>query len=214
MQSVSSSCDQEYQPADTVTTSDSSSPQHSAGSIPALEEAVSKRSVSFDGSVLAFQHLHIDDFSDAEIENAWYTQEYLAKIKAKTAKTIKKMMAVGGNKKSPCPRGLEYRTPAGAQRRRKNRFEAWDAVLAEQDRQSDEGIEDADLLAHTYILFASHCSTQARVMGIQDERRMYRPQRAPSYKMLDKQHLVEEYFGRIQSSRGTTMVLTPSHRAA
>jgi hypothetical protein len=216
MQSVASSCDQEYRTADTVTTSDSSSPHDSAaGSIPALEEAKSKRSVSFNRSVLAFRHLHIDDFlSDAEIENAWYTQEYLAKIKTNTANAIKKIMAAGGNKPPPFPRGLEYRTLDGVQRRRKNRTDAWDAVLIEQDRQLDEGIEDTDLLAHAYIAFASHCSTEARTMGIHDERRMHSPQSAASSKMVDKQHLVEESFGRIKPSRGTTMVLTPCSRAA
>jgi hypothetical protein len=51
-----------------------------------------------------------------------------------------------------------------------------------------------------YSAFTSHwCSTEAREMGIQDERMTFRPQSAPSSKMLDKLY-VKEHFGRIQPS--------------
>ena len=69
-----------------------------------------------------------------------------------------------------CARGLEYRTPSGAQHRQLNKINAWDAVLDEQDRQWQEGVCDADALAQVYIASSSHCLKSARQIAMNDER--------------------------------------------
>jgi hypothetical protein len=65
-------------------------------------------------------------------------------------------------------RGLETRTPRGARRRVMNRRRATHAVIDEQSRQEQEGVEDVDMLGEIYKGFTSHCIRQACDVGSRD----------------------------------------------
>jgi hypothetical protein len=65
-------------------------------------------------------------------------------------------------------RGLEARTPRGARRRVTNRRRATHAVIDEQSRQGQEGIEDVYMLGEIYKGFTSHCMRQACDVGSRD----------------------------------------------
>jgi hypothetical protein len=67
-----------------------------------------------------------------------------------------------------CPRGLEYRTPLGSQKRQANKWTAIEAVLEEQQRQQVEGISDDEYLSQVYKQAALHCQQEALERGLAD----------------------------------------------
>jgi hypothetical protein len=67
-----------------------------------------------------------------------------------------------------CPRGLEYRTPLGSQKRQANKWTAIEAVLDEQQRQQVEGIDDDEYLSHVYKHAVPHCQQEALERGLAD----------------------------------------------
>lgn len=67
-----------------------------------------------------------------------------------------------------CPRGLEYRTPLGSQKRQANKWTAIEAVLEEQQRQQVEGIDDYEYLSQVYKQAALHCQQEALERGLTD----------------------------------------------
>lgn len=67
-----------------------------------------------------------------------------------------------------CPRGLEYRTPMGSQKRQANKWAAIEAVLDEQLRQQVEGISDDEHLSQVYKQATPHCQQEALERGLAD----------------------------------------------
>jgi hypothetical protein len=67
-----------------------------------------------------------------------------------------------------CSRGLEGRTRLGSRRKLNIKRRARDAVLNEQQRQRDEGIQDPEMISEVYKGFTRPCHTQAHRLGIRD----------------------------------------------
>lgn len=130
-----------------------------------------KKSVSFKRTVHVHRHICLNDFSDKERQNVWYSIDDLAMVRAECIHTIK-MMTSGKTFEEDflySSRGLEYRTPVGAQLRRMHKVDAWDAVEAEQQRQDKREIFDADSIARVYLSCTKPCRTEAHELAIKDE---------------------------------------------
>eukprot|EP00980_Cylindrotheca_fusiformis_P010444 scaffold2322_cov135-Cylindrotheca_fusiformis.AAC.3 len=66
-------------------------------------------------------------------------------------------------------RGLEHKTPTGAQRRVENRAKARRAVLDEQVYQSKMGFKDPEYIAALYSTITHRSRVEANILGIKDE---------------------------------------------
>lgn len=142
-----------------------------------------KASVSFDNAVRAYRHLHLNDMDQAEHEASWYSQEELDNIKRECHYTAK-LVARGkllphdddltiqscSSPTSLTFRGLEYRTPDGANLRQVNKETAWDKVLDEQETQYKMGkyLDDDESIARVYQEVSRHCHHAAHLMGLAD----------------------------------------------
>lgn len=141
------------------------------------------RCVTFTRTVKVYSHIHINDMPHRIVSRAWYNQEELSHIKEEVYEIANAISLVEESSKSKnrgaaitnssyslhCPRGLEYRTIEGAQRRRRNRKRAWDAVLDEQERQWEKhGAVDSEALATAYRVISEKSATEAHQNALSD----------------------------------------------
>jgi hypothetical protein len=129
--------------------------------------------VSFNKFVIMHPHIHLNEYSENEVKMTWYNSTDIADILEDCEQTIKAMVSrtCGDKDIEYCPRGLEYGTASGAQLRQTNRFNAWDAVLDEQDRQYQEGADNTERLGHAVYSICAIGSVQAaHLMALCDER--------------------------------------------
>jgi hypothetical protein len=100
------------------------------------------------------------------ISRTWYSPQDLLRIKQEVLFELASMPK--NDSSSACHRGLEYRTLAGAERRRRNKEQAWDAVLNEQDRQWNESIVDEESIARVCRACSYRSTLEAQELAIQD----------------------------------------------
>lgn len=131
-----------------------------------------RRGITFNEVVNVHFTLHVDDLNDDEYFNTWYQKHDFQMMRVAFAETVTKISkgAYTGDSDRHCARGLEYRTRAGAQKRKLNKLNALCAVLKEQDRQVDLGIEDDEELRRVYMEKSSQCKEEAWALGVADER--------------------------------------------
>jgi hypothetical protein len=149
------------------------------------QRPAAKKSVTFHGAVRVYPHLHINDFTPFEWSQAWYSDEEISEIKSECTLTVNLVksghlsMNDDENDSSSsrsrswstlCFRGLEFRTPEGAQQRRENKYMAWDRVLEEQDAQYARGAFDSDAIARKYNEVSFHCQAKAHALALDDAR--------------------------------------------
>jgi hypothetical protein len=134
--------------------------------------------VSFHKFVIVHPHLHLNEYSENEVKMTWYNSTDSAVILKDCEQTIKAMVSCtyGDKDIEYCPRGLEYKTASGAQLRQTNRFNAWDAVLDEQDRQYEEGAECTERIGQVYSICGIGSVQAAHLMALCDERSIRVPQ--------------------------------------
>jgi hypothetical protein len=138
-----------------------------------------RRRVLFKETVSVRPITHIDDMSEERIHAVWYDKKDFEDIKKGIVSTVRLMMSCqegNGDSSSSvidneehCSRGLEYRTRDGASARRENKWNALNAVLDEQDRQKELGIQNEKLLSQIYITENRRSRLNALQLGIQDE---------------------------------------------
>jgi hypothetical protein len=117
-----------------------------------------RRIVSFAPQVETYLVVEcLRDLPEGEIAATWYKRDEYYAIKKSWTPTVKKMykgLPLDTDEES---RGLEYRTPAGAQRRQKNKLHSIDAVLDEQERQWEENRRNPTYIAEIYSQATAHC---------------------------------------------------------
>jgi hypothetical protein len=122
--------------------------------------------------------LHRNSYSEPTSErklnpsDLFYNKEEYSKIEEEN-KAMAEMSQIPKSLQSSetiSMRGLEARTPRGARRRVTNRRRATHAVIDEQSRQEQEGVEDVDMLGEIYKGFTSHCIRQSCDVGSRDAR--------------------------------------------
>lgn len=131
-----------------------------------------RRRVQFKETVSVRPIVHVNNMCDDEIADVWYNKTECQDMKRSMALTVK-MISAGlfqGDDDEHCARGLEYRTRAGATRRRENKVNALDAVLDEQDRQRGRGMEpDDEAIRQCFLDENLHCRLAALEKGIADQ---------------------------------------------
>ena len=128
------------------------------------------RSVAFAAGLFTFHEvLHINDYSDEEINLTWYDKNEIQMIKAEN-KAVANMINHVMENENLCFRGLENRQRAHAIEKRRNKANARALVFLEQEIQKEQGAEDPEALADIYYDATQHCQVAANMMGLRDER--------------------------------------------
>lgn len=127
-----------------------------------------KKSVSFLPCVLMYRTLHINNYSDVEIDNTWYNAEEMQAIVDDCVTIISSIGEEEPANNAQCIRGLEFRTPSGQKRRATHRFCAFDAVLGEQDAQWEYGENDSNKIRIRYRVYSKPSQAEALRIGLED----------------------------------------------
>lgn len=129
-------------------------------------------SVTFSGKKHIKKIPHINTMSEEEIEQIWYSHYDYDDIKASFEYTVFMMDAGEArtveNDDHTC-RGLEMRTEEGAWSRFEHKRDAYNAVLDEQDRQWNDGEEDADQIAACCLEVTESAYKGAVERGMKDQ---------------------------------------------
>jgi hypothetical protein len=130
------------------------------------------RTVTFSGEVCVRRTINNEDYTPEEKLGTWFSVQEFDEMKAERRSTVHIM-----ERRNPsvddgqhCFRGLEFRTREGSRRRQFNQVDAAMAVMDEQDAQLQSGINDAEKLAHVYIICSSHCQDNAHGRALNDQR--------------------------------------------
>jgi len=127
----------------------------------------STRCVSFDLSPNYWYIEQLDDIDDDMFYDLWFDEDEIKAMQASAARVM------SGNNKDDSPRGLEYHTFEGGERRRYERSKVSEAVLGEQLRQRAardcEGTPvDPERIAVEYRKVSKHHQDLAYQRGTQD----------------------------------------------
>lgn len=129
------------------------------------------RSIRFYEVVSIRSTIHLNDMTDDEIDDAWYTREEMTDIKRRMAAEVKHWVAGKPMNENLSTRGLEFRTREGSQKRKANKINAIMAVLDEQDLQKVRGIDyNPEGLRSVYEPHALRCLQAAQVLAMGDAR--------------------------------------------
>ena len=138
----------------------------------AMRTGPSSKSVSWYPGVSVRECLHINNFTDDEVDRAWYKRQDFTAMK-QSFQSIVRRLGNGsweGDSDTETARGLEYRHREGAMKRKVNKLNGLMAVLDEQERQWQNGIEHNDVaISDAYVSINLKCSFSARMMGMKDE---------------------------------------------
>mmetsp|Transcript_33349 Transcript_33349/g.76827 ORF Transcript_33349/g.76827 Transcript_33349/m.76827 type:complete len:182 (+) Transcript_33349:33-578(+) len=127
------------------------------------------KQVRFHGMVQVSEIVHIKDMGD-EIRDIWYSTREFVAIRESNYEDLSLILSgkvLEGNDYTM--RGLETRTQAGYERRKRNKVHGWMAVLEEQARQDRDAICDPESMAQIYQLETEHCREDALEQGMMDE---------------------------------------------
>ena len=113
---------------------------------------------------------HLSEYSPEEIECLFYGDEDLEDIRRDCGETVRRMVEKDGIPEDRyCIRGLEYKTPGGADFRRKNKHRALRVVLEEQRKQIEEGVRNDESISEVYMRSSDKCKRIARFLAARDE---------------------------------------------
>ena len=132
-------------------------------------DVLSSSLVSFNEEVRIRPTMSLQDFTDEELHNSWYSREEYNEISRGISKELKKMTQgkVLRDKKY-CERGLERFTEEGSKTCSRNKVRAIHAVLEEQHKQNEEGRFDENSIAQVYETNSQRCRRNAYKAGLRD----------------------------------------------
>lgn len=131
--------------------------------------------VSFDVDATLAITLHINDYSQTEKRDSWYSKADYARMKKERQPTLKYLRmneqngAAQRDTKDYFIRGLETHTPIQALRKQNNRMLAWSAVLEQQKQQTCNGVKDPEAISLEYQAISIKCVKLSMIVGILDE---------------------------------------------
>lgn len=132
-----------------------------------------QKRVSFRNTVSARRALHLNDFTEDEYEQAYFSQEDLQRFKDDVLRTVKLMeqdtRLTDDSNCDFCTRGVEYRTKDGNRNRLVNKVAAREAVLTVQESQWDSGVRDHEAIAIAYRRVSARCAQEARLRALKDQ---------------------------------------------
>ena len=127
-----------------------------------------RRTVTFASQINVQEIPHLKDIPKEEVHSTWYDNTDFENIKKSIIVTIRMMMANKPIGDDQCTRGLEFRTPAGAKLRKKNKLEALTAVWNEQVAQWQAGVTDDEAIREVYVRATAPCQDTALRAGAHD----------------------------------------------
>ena len=123
--------------------------RRSSSSLEGKEGSTTRKIVSFGGKGRFRKVKHLNDYTEAEIAEMWYTQTEIELIRSMVNMTVKRM-----EKAEPfteddlfCSRGLEGRTKQDYKKRVQHKRSLIREVLIEQEEQRRQGVCDAKTIA-------------------------------------------------------------------
>lgn len=128
--------------------------------------------VGFNPVVKVIHTLHINDYTEDEIDACWYNEREVKAIRddAKVSVELLKNGKLEQDTEEHCRRGSECQLRSNRSRRRKLKAAGWLAVLREQEEQFEEGMDaDPYCIAHVYKSASSQASDIARAVALKDE---------------------------------------------
>ena len=140
----------------------------------------SKKSVSFNSSVRVKKTIHINNYTEQEIANTWWSREEEQQIR-EVASIVADMMSAGKqiDENKISRRGLEGRTMEAQERRLDQRIAVWDAVLDAQAENFEAGIVDDEMIAMVSRAQSYKCQIAATMMASIDEQTVQEINRKP-----------------------------------
>lgn len=129
----------------------------------------SRKQVRFDWFPNVSETISRKDYSEKELKRSYYTNEDLQKMEQRRTKILLRMEASKSPRSNMTYRGLEYLTTRGERKLDISIARCVDAVLNEQDRQWNEGIDDFERLALVSQQVTLLCADEALRIAVQDE---------------------------------------------
>eukprot|EP00934_Nitzschia_sp_Nitz4_P000210 Nitzschia sp. Nitz4//scaffold131_size63436//57142//57778//NITZ4_006285-RA/size63436-snap-gene-0.52-mRNA-1//-1//CDS//3329535298//210//frame0 len=137
---------------------------------------MTKKSVRIDlSNNKYYEHYCLEDLTADEYDSMWVTTEDFMTTKREYVAVVRQMMKTIGEFQETedcCPRGLEFKTKAGAKERKRIKRQACQAVLDEQYIQREEGLEDPEFLSDVYREMSGPSALQALNRGLKDQKAM------------------------------------------
>jgi hypothetical protein len=127
-----------------------------------------RRRVHFNETVRVRSALHLNEMTDDEIAKSWLSRKEMQEIKRSITLDLKSLRT-GKPLEGSTSRGLEYRTFVGAAKRKANKEKALDAVLDEQEAQTNRMISDPENIREVYLNFSKACQIEAHELARSDE---------------------------------------------
>lgn len=126
-----------------------------------------KQGVEFNDAELKIHEY--EGVDDEEAFKVWHISEDYAVIKARNSLIVKLVKAdCFKESEEHSFRGLEHKLRKGYKARQANKFDALNAVLEEQDRQTTRGMCDPELIAEAYLKASSKARETALAVGLRD----------------------------------------------
>jgi hypothetical protein len=133
-----------------------------------------RQKVVFHNSVSVRETLHIQNYTEREIRNTWYSDEDISRIKLEIKCTVSSYrrgrLESLEHSNRYCLRGIEGNcNKAAAKARQLNKLIGLKSVLDEQERQENLGIQDPKLISIRYQNdISQRCQRAAQIVGRQD----------------------------------------------
>ena len=157
---------------------------------------MTKKAVQFalekDNKVHSLPSRH--EYSYSERAKIWFTREENTIMKYEMGRIVD-LMERHGNRMSECTRGLESKTRKGAMDKKIAALDGICAVLLEQERQRQEGIQDFGRIRSAYVEMNAVYVRAAVEQGLQDAQYNEEKDEKP---YVEKKRLPKRGPGRIQ----------------
>lgn len=131
--------------------------------------------VSFKPTATVRNCLHINNYTDDEVDACWYNKTE-AKVSRDDIRHTVNVLSKTPNKQDDdetslvfCRRGAECKTLANTTRRQKLRMASWYAVLATQEATSTNRVSKDVLIAHAYKTISASAQQIAYDTGMKDQ---------------------------------------------
>jgi hypothetical protein len=132
------------------------------------------RRIKFYPGVSVRECLHINNYTDDELDQTWYRRHDFQRIKMSFQYIVQRVSngTWEGDTETETARGLEYRNRAGATKRKANKLNGLMAVLDEQERQWRRGYDDDQAIADAFMAVSRKSTTMVLMMAAKDEAEM------------------------------------------
>ena len=133
-----------------------------------------KKSITFSEAVKVKKTIHINNYTDDEIDACWYSNEECQRIRSDVKYAIQLVNngLLEQDTEQYSRRGVECKTRENQLRRKQLRMAAWFAVFEEQEYQYDEQhVDELDVeyISHAYKTASSAALKIARATALKDE---------------------------------------------